>query len=215
MTLTIIDSPQIVGTQINYEDTYATGDRSMYSVKYGLLRTDVDDFKDSVEIDHNEDWEVDLAERAFRKQAFSIQELLTELSEKRGLSWSLIAEVAGVSVSAIRKWRAGKPVTKTNLQLLARYAAMLDLVSDKGRILDPGSWMEIYLPFSEISQYLRPLDLYLQGHVTGVLNLAQERKSVSRVLDDIDPDWRRNRSEFIVFEDSDGGRSIKLRGRGE
>lgn len=175
-----------------------------------MSRTDSD-----VQESHNEVRGYELNVRTFEKAKKDVATLLAELAYERGMSWSDIAELAGVSVSAVRKWRNGGAATPEKRSALARIAAMLDLLEEKGTIGDPAVWMQMDLPFDEPGFYIRPLDLYLKGHDVALLDIAERRKSVAQVLDEITPGWRQQRSDFEVYADSDGQRSVRLQAAGE
>lgn len=159
---------------------------------------------------HGEARELDLTERTFAKGKKSVATLLDELTAERGMGWTAIAEAVGVSVSAIRKWRKGGDASPASRNNLARIAALLDLLEEKGLIEDPAQWMEMDLPLGP-GYFLRPLDLYLDGHVTALIELAEQRRSMTQVLDEVRPDWRGSRSDFEVYTDTDGQRSIRRR----
>lgn len=182
------------------------------SVRYDYLRTDVELLGVDVQESHNEVRGYELNVRTFEKAKKDVATLLAELAYERGMSWSDIAELAGVSVSAVRKWRNGGAATPEKRSALARIAAMLDLLEEKGTIGDPAVWIQMDLPFDEPGFYIRPLDLYLNGHDVALLDIAERRKSVAQVLDEITPGWRQQRSDFEVYADSDGQRSVRLRG---
>lgn len=135
--------------------------------------------------------------------------LLEELAEARGMSWTDIAAAAGVSISALRKWRKGKPLTAASLLALARTAALLDVLENKG-VAEPASWMEMPLPLPS-GYSIRPIDLYAQGCGEGILDLAEPHDSgeIQVVLDRIAPAWREERSDYEVFTDTDGQRSMQ------
>ncbi|MGF2945729.1 hypothetical protein [Mycobacterium sp. Lab-001] len=164
-----------------------------------------------VEDVHERAREMDLAERALSKSRYAVPALLDELAYQRGMAWSHIAEIADVSVSAVRKWRKGNDATPENRSRLARFAALLDMLEQKGHIQDPANWMEMDLPLGA-GYHIRPLDLYLKGHDVSLLDIAEHRKTVQHTLDEIQPRWRETRSKFEVFEDADGFRSIRMRG---
>jgi transcriptional regulator with XRE-family HTH domain len=151
-----------------------------------------------------------LSDRTLGKTKKSVAGLLDELSSDRGMGWSDIAEVLGVSISAIRKWRKGGDASPERRSKLARIAALLDVLEEKGLIQDPAAWMEMDLPL-DAGYFIRPLDLYLEGHVTALIELAEQRQTVTQVLDQVRPNWRESRSDFEVFLDVDGGRSIRRR----
>ena len=126
------------------------------------------------------------------------------------MAWTDIAEVAAVSVSAVRKWRKGGDASPESRSRLAKFAALLDTLEEKGLIKDPANWMEMDLPLVA-GYYVRPLDLYLNGQDVALLDIAEQRRPVEHILDDIQPGWRETRSKFEVFEDTDGFRSLRIR----
>lgn len=68
-------------------------------------------------------------------------ELLIQLSEEFGCSWTLVAKVVGVSIPAIRKWRHGGEITDAHQQRLARLVAAFDSLFRMG-IDSPASWLD-------------------------------------------------------------------------
>lgn len=180
------------------------------SLRADYLRTEVDTLGGEVQELHAEVREHDLADRTLEKSKKSVASLLEELANDRGMGWSDIAEVVGVSVSAVRKWRKGGVASPDSRSKLARIAALLDVLEDKGVIEDPAAWMEMDFTL-EAGYFIRPLDLYLEGHVTELIELAEQRQSTAQVLDKVRPNWRQNRSDFEVFLDDDGERAIRRR----
>jgi transcriptional regulator with XRE-family HTH domain len=180
------------------------------SLQADYLRTAVEALGGEVQELHGEARELDLADRIFQKTKKSVSSLLDELAGERGMGWSDIAEVVGVSISAIRKWRKGGDASPESRSRLARIAAFLDVLQEKGLVEDPAAWMEVDLPL-ESGYFIRPLDLYLEGHVPALLDLAERRRTVAQVLDEVKPGWRANRNDFEVFIDTDGERSVRRR----
>ena len=174
------------------------------------LRTQMDMLGGEIQELHGEARELDLTDRTFEKTKKSVSGLLEELASVRGMDWSDIAEVVGVSISAIRKWRKGGDASPESRSKLARIAALLDVLEEKGLVQDPAAWMEMDLPLDS-GYFIRPLDLYLEGHVLALIDLAEQRQTVAQVLDQVRPNWRTNRSDFEVFVDTDGQRSIRRR----
>jgi transcriptional regulator with XRE-family HTH domain len=152
----------------------------------------------------------DLAARTSVKARKSVSGLLAELGQERGMSWSDIAAWAGVSVSAVRKWRKGEAATPENRNRLAKIAALLDWLAEY-MIEDPAQWLEI--EFALPAGYnIRPLDLLLEGQVDKLLDIAAERKTPEQVLDELEPEWRDSRrSDFEVILAADGDRAIRAR----
>jgi transcriptional regulator with XRE-family HTH domain len=182
------------------------------SLDADYLRTRVDILNGEVQELQGEARSLDLADRTLGKTKKSVAGLLEELTVERGMGWTDIAEVLGVSVSAIRKWRKGGDASPESRLNLARIAALLDVLEEHGLVQDPASWMEIDLPLDP-GFFIRPWDLYLEGHITELIDLAQQRMTVTQVLDQVRPNWRDSRSDFEVILDVDGERSIRQRER--
>jgi transcriptional regulator with XRE-family HTH domain len=130
---------------------------------------------------------MDLANRTLAKSRNDVPNLLDELAYRRGMAWTHIAEIADVSVSAVRKWRKGRDASPESRSRLAKFAALLDVLEQKGRIQDPANWMEMDLPLGA-GYHIRPLDLYLNGQDVALLDIAERRRRVEHVLDYIRPD---------------------------
>lgn len=180
------------------------------SIQADDLRTRTDMVGGQVQDWHGEVREKDLSQRTRNKSRHDVPTLLNELAYQRGMSWTDIAEVAGVSVSAVRKWRKGGDASPDTRSRLAKFAALLDTVEEKGVIQNPASWMEMDLPLVA-GYHIRPLDLYLNGQDVVLLDIAEHRRPVEHILDEIRPGWRESRSMFDTFEDIDGVRSIRIR----
>ena len=180
------------------------------SLRADYLRTDIDSLGGEVQEFHDDTRKLDLSSRTLEKSKKSVPALLDELASRRGMGWSDIAEVIGVSISAVRKWRRGGDASADNRKGLARIAAYLDLLEEKVLVQDPAAWMEMDLPVPS-GYYIRPLDLYLDGHELALIDIAERRREIPVVLDEIRPGWRDERSDFEVFIDDDGERSIRKR----
>lgn len=168
-----------------------------------LLNLDAKDLRDRTRTE-------DLRQRAAIKARSSVSTLLLELSMERGLSWSDLARMVGVSVSAVRKWRTGGDATSDKRQQLATLAAFLDMLADYA-IEDPAQWMEMLLPLPP-EYRVRPIDLYEMGFAGALLDLADQQRDVESVMDEADPVWREaRRSTFEVFRASDGDLAIRSR----
>lgn len=204
------------GTYVGGIEDYATtaaptATRSL-SLRVDYLRTRADSIGGEVEDLHGEVRDLDLNDRILEKGKRDVGALLNELAYDRGMAWSNIAELAEVSVSAVRKWRKGGDASAESRNRLAKIAALLDLLEEKGLVQDPARWMEMDLPLGA-GHHVRPLDLYLSGHALALLDIAEQRRPPAQVLDGIYPDWRDRRSEFEVFTDTDGEQSIRMRGK--
>lgn len=156
---------------------------------------------------HYAEW---LAEAAAGNTRRSVINLLTELSEDRGVTWSDIAAALGISVPALRKWRKNvSGATPENHRALAELVAFFGVLA---KIVDsPARWMSMPL----VDGFnVTPFDVYTREHAAKLLDLAAGNAGVTPtgVLDSIAPGWRdRWRSEYEVFEAADGELSMRRR----
>ena len=135
--------------------------------------------------------------------------LLEELSTDCGLGWSEIARLCGVSVSAVRKWRAGKTISSEHRRSLARLASFLDLLEDVGPVDEPAGWLNMRLSDQTT---VTAADLYIAGHPQDLLEHAQGILEVEQLLDRCAPDWRTaSRSEWKIVTLPDGERVLTRR----
>ncbi|WP_294178802.1 helix-turn-helix domain-containing protein [uncultured Schumannella sp.] len=182
------------------------------SISASWLRTDVDLLRDDVHALHGRTRTLDLHDRAHAKATSAgVPELLAELTSSRGMSWSDVAAAAGVSVSAIRKWRNGGAASAENRNSLGRIAALLDVL-ETSAVADPAQWMEMKLPLPS-GYTIRPIDLYVTGHAEALIDIAEQRQDAESVLDQAMPGWRDHRSNYEVVVDAAGERIIRPRGK--
>ena len=211
--MTVTTGGQPTGTSAGGVCDYALSapnETRALSLRADYLRTEVDMLGGEVRELHSEVRGHDLADRSLEKSKKSVANLLEELASDRGMGWSDIAEVVGVGVSAVRKWRQGGVASPESRTKLARIAALLDVLEEKGVIEDPAAWMEMDFTL-ETGYFIRPLDLYLEGHVSELIELVEQRQTTAQVLDQVRPNWRQSRSDFEVILDDDGERSIRRR----
>ncbi|MDQ3484300.1 MAG: hypothetical protein M3445_02635 [Actinomycetota bacterium] len=153
--------------------------------------------------------EWDLDERTAVKARLDALTLLEELSTDRGFSWSDIARLSRVSVSAVRKWRAGETPSPERRRDLARLAAFVDLLDEIAPVADPASWMLMRLSDSHTAT---AADLYLDGRSNDLLEHAQSYFGVGELLDRWNPEWRdATRSDWESVTAADGEQSITRR----
>lgn len=176
----------------------------------GVLRTQASTLFSEIEDTHHEMQEVDIRQRASVKVKKGVPTLLEELTEERGMSWSDIARMVGVSVSAVRKWRTGGQASPEKRRELAELAAFLDVLEESS-VEDPARWLEVpfYLP---AGYTIRPLELYIMGHRSELLDIACGRRDAENVLDVVYPVWREERrSTLEVFTAADGLPALRAR----
>lgn len=137
------------------------------------------------------------------------RELLRELSRGHGLSWTTIARLAGVSPTAVRKWRRGETIGPSSRRSLARAATFLQMLDEHSLpITEVGTWLE--MPLSDEST-LTAVDIYAGGRVELLLDFAARRLGAHAVLDAFDANWRERHladMRFAVEVAEDGDVSI-------
>ncbi len=127
--------------------------------------------------------------------------LLEQLSDM-GFAWRDIARMVGVSVPALRRWRAGDLPSGEHRRGIAQLLAFAETIRDEHMIFEPASWMEI--PISRQAP-TTPIDLYAAGHLDAAFDLASEHLTPEGVLDQTEPGWRdKYRSDWEVDTADDG-----------
>src|SRR5687767_174612 len=126
MTVTDTKPTRTVASGVaDYTETVAPSATRSLSLRADYLRSNVDTLGGEVHELHGDTRELDLRERMFERSKNSVPALLGELAYERGMGWSDIAELAGVSVSAVRKWRKGGDASPDRRMRLARIVAFL------------------------------------------------------------------------------------------
>ena len=135
--------------------------------------------------------------------------LLEELAVERGLGWTDVARLCGVSISAVRKWRSGGALAPERLRSLSKLAAFLELLSEVGPIGDPVGWL--MMPLVE-QHTVTAAEIYRAGLDEDILEHARGQLSVEELLDRWSPSWRTDtRSDWMVVDRPDGERVIARR----
>ncbi|MDP8930518.1 MAG: hypothetical protein M3O70_18600 [Actinomycetota bacterium] len=174
--------------------------------QYGMLRDRTSILDADVGNDHRATQLRTLELLARDRAREDVATLLEEISTERGLGWSDIARLVGVSVQAVRKWRRQEPVSGENRLAVARLAALLDLLSEIP-VHDAAGWLEI--PVLE-GYALRHLDLYRLNRADLLFDLAHLRITPQSAMNQLTSDWReRYRLDHEVYEAEDGQRSIR------
>lgn len=207
------DSPQVrrdSTTLVDPPDQTAATSAALESLtlQYGNLRDEAKLVNSDIVEGHHamRRWRLD--DRTSVKARSSVNDLLTELAVDRGMTWSSIARLCGVSVSAVRKWRTGEAPSPESRLAVARLAAFLGLL-DELPVSESAAWLAMPM----MSGYtVTAEDLYVAGYADRLLDLASGQSDLDEVLSKIDKNWRtRYRSEFEVIEAGDGMPSIVRR----
>ena len=140
----------------------------------------------------------------------SVLDLLGELSDRHGVAWSDVADMLGVSVPALRKWRkTSSGTTPENHQRLAGLVAFYSILGEN--VGTPARWMSMKL----VAGYnVTAVDLYSSDAAPVLLDLAAGNAGVTAegLLDELQPGWRATwESRYEVFEAEDGDLSMRPR----
>lgn len=166
-----------------------------------ILHEDYDDLHKQI---HDVEWRTAAAERG----KASVTSMLAELAGL-GFAWRDIARLVNVSVPAVQKWRKGENASGDSRSRIARLLAACDLIADHYMVDEIASWFE--MPLSA-SAPVTSITLYAANRADLVFEFASGHADPEALLSDFDPDWReRYRSDFEVFEASDGNRSIRMK----
>lgn len=164
-----------------------------------------EEYDDLHQRSHDVEWRAVTAARA----KASVGSMLVDLADL-GFAWRDIARLVGVSVPAVQKWRKGERASGDSRKKLASLLAACDLITDHYMVEEIASWFE--MPLSS-SAPITPIDLYASERADLVFEFASGHADPEALLTQFEPDWReRYRSEFEVFEASDGSRSIRMKG---
>jgi len=154
---------------------------------------------------HGVEWRAASALRA----KSSVATLLAELADL-GFAWRDIARLVGVSVPAVQKWRKGEKASGDSRKRLASLLAACDIITDHYMVEEIASWFEV--PLSS-SAPVTPIDLYADDRADLVFEFASGHTDSEALLTQFSPEWREQyRSDFEVFEASDGKYSIRAKG---
>ncbi len=154
---------------------------------------------------HDVEWRTVAAERG----KASVKSMLGELADL-GFAWRDIAQMVGVSVPAVQKWRRGEKASGDSRASLASLLAACDLIASHYMVDEIASWFE--MPLSP-SAPVTPITLYATNRADLVFEFASGHTDPEVLLTEFDPGWReRYRSDFEVFEAGDGNRSIRMKG---
>lgn len=138
--------------------------------------------------------------------------LLDQLSDL-GFAWRDIARMVGVSVPALRHWRAGDRPTGENRRSVAQLLAFSQIIRDDHLVFEPASWMEVRISRGAPTT---GIDLYAAGNLDILYDLAAEHCSPEEALDAYEPGWReKHRSDWEVAMAEDRHRTSDRRRVGE
>lgn len=149
-----------------------------------------------------------LQDRTAVQARSSVRELLDKPAINRGMTWSSIARLCGVSSSEVRKWRYGEDPSPDSRLAVARLIAFIGILSELP-VSEPAAWLAMPM----VSNYtITAEDLYVAGLADQLLDLASGQTELSEVLNSYDENWRtRYRSDYKVIKAGDNNPSIVQR----
>jgi transcriptional regulator with XRE-family HTH domain len=157
---------------------------------------------------HHRGFRVQLATHTSKAVKRAMTDLLTELNQL-GFGWRDIARMVGVSVPALRRWRQGESPTGDHRRRIAEVVAFVGILAEDHLVSDVASWMEVPLT-NDVP--VTAIDLYAQGQLATIFDLASEHVTAEQALDQADPGWReRIDTEYEVFRADDGQPAIRPR----
>lgn len=171
-------------------------------------RTEVQRLHERAKDLHNDSHETEWRMATARRAKASVSSMLDELADL-GFAWRDVARMVGVTVPALQKWRRGGATTGDNRSKVAGVLAACDVIVLHYMVQDVASWFEVPL---STSAPVTSIDLYASGNIDLVFDYAYGQTDPEELLTRFDPVWRdRYRSDFEVYEASDGYRSIRAK----
>lgn len=175
----------------------------------GHLRNVTAIVTDDVADVHHRGFHLQLDTRVARLATQEPVKLLDQLADM-GFAWRDIARMIRVSVPALRRWRSGERPTGDNRRAIAQLLAFVQIITDQ--VYEPASWMEMQI---SSAAPITALDLYADGHLHVIFDLATGNTTPEAALDSVQPDWRdRFRSDWEVAVADDGEPYIRLKQTG-
>lgn len=175
----------------------------------GHMRSRVGLLSHDVEETHQRSYLLEWQVATRSRGTASPQESLEQLADL-GFAWRDIARLVNVSVPAVQKWRRGESASGENRLNLAAVLAACDLIVKHYEISQIASWFE--MPLLQ-GVPVTPIDLWAAGRKELVFEHASQHSDPESTLTAFDTDWRETyRSDFEVYTDIDGKRSIRPKG---
>lgn len=152
----------------------------------------------------------DLITKTAREMAKrSSKDLLDVLATDYGFAWVDIAQMLGVSVPALRKWRTNGNATPTNHRRLSELAAFVHSLVTVGAIESPANWL-LLPPLKEFT--LTPKEIYTSESAPFILDYACGNISAETMFDEVEKGWRQtHRSSYETRQFDDGSSGIVRR----
>ncbi|NNN22067.1 MAG: hypothetical protein HKL80_08725 [Acidimicrobiales bacterium] len=135
-------------------------------------------------------------------------EILNELLNY-GFAWRDISNMIGVSIPSLRRCRNGERPTGSDRGALAQLLAFIQIIENEHRVSEPASWMEVPIASEAPTN---GIDLYINGYLGTLYDLAAQQCSPEAALDIAEPGWRdKYRSNWEVVSDDDDQPYIKFK----
>lgn len=135
---------------------------------------------------HHDAFRILLDTRTSRLAKQDPSTLLDQLAGQ-GFAWRDIARMIGVSIPALRRWRARELPSGEHRRAIAQLLAFSQIIRDDHLVFEPASWMEVPIVRDAPTT---PVDLYAAGRLDIVYDLAAEHCTPEAALDISEPSWR-------------------------
>ena len=174
----------------------------------GAVRGRVSDLGKDVHETHNASQSLEWRVRTTQRVKEAATELLQSIADL-GFSWRGIAQLVGVTVPSVQKWRRGDRVAGENRQSLASLAAACDLLGAHYYVDDIAAWFET--PLTSAAP-ITPSNFWIANRQDLLFEYASGYADPEHLLTEFDEDWRdRYGSTFEVVTGGDGLRSIQAK----
>jgi len=149
---------------------------------------------------------VEWTSRTMSRGKSSTADMLADLADL-GFAWRDIANLIGVSVAALQKWRRGESASGENRRRVASLLAACDLIMEDYEVADIASWFEMPLL---AGVPVTPIQLYAAERADLLFDYASGHGDVEQILNSFEPDWRESyRTGFEVYRAVDGELSVR------
>lgn len=173
-----------------------------------IIEDDMRNLRMIVDEHHSGALQAELSNETNKCAKESLESLLDRLSEL-GFSWRHIAQIVGVPVSVLRKWRTGGATTGAQHRRVAELLAVCDIASTRYHISDVASWFETPM-HSEVP--VTCIDMASEDRFDLILQFMCDQ-GAETVLDEFEPGWRDSyKSSVEVFTGPDGLPGLRLTG---
>lgn len=172
------------------------------------LTTSLSSLSSDIRKSHAKALEEELNTRVQQKVKESPLTMLETLGNM-GFSWRAVAQLLGVSVPALQKWRRGDGISGENRRKIATLLAGINVIASQYKVQEIDSWFET--PIADETP-VTPITIWSAGEYILALRYASDELTSEATLDAFDPDWRAKwTSRFEAVRAEDGHISLVMK----